>query len=342
MLDRMAQSSLARIVLVVAGVAAWLLATAFPASSATRVRRPVSSVLRVSGPGLPGRGSSSGTVAPRDGSCVGNPEITPASTVQVKVPFAHGAAIPPQLTVTCGGTPVSGAAVDLSISGPASFQGVSGNVGDITADSNGAIKLPMVMSGLTATGPFSIVATYLSASVTLTGEVSGKLSGDPPPPTNPSLNETTGTEAVNCPGGSSSCEELAQYNGFRQDEDLEPLVLPSNWSMLTIPQQLFVLTQLERTARGLPPESGLASDWDQIAQQGANTASDPEGSGTVTPYYQSSPWRYDTDPGASYSIDGYGSIWAGPTDPLYAFKLWMYQDGLNSNGTSLKRGLHAE
>ncbi|MGH2914425.1 MAG: hypothetical protein ACRDMX_05510 [Solirubrobacteraceae bacterium] len=270
-----------------------------------------------------------------DTSCAA-PAITPASTA-VDVPIGGGSASPPDLTVSCDGSPAPGANVDISVSGSAGFNGqyfFPGDAGPITADANGVVVLPDVTS-LTTVGPFTITASWQSATTTIAGDVTGSLGGNPAPPNNPALNETVGSDVQNCPTQSASCQELATYNGFRQDESLGPLVLPDNWTALTIPQQLFVLTQLERTARGLPPESGLADDWDQIAQQGADAGTDPDGSSTITPYRQASPWLGNNDdPGEAYPSDGIASIWAGATDPLQAFVLWMYQDGLGANGAS--------
>jgi hypothetical protein len=45
-------------------------------------------------------------------------------------------------------------------------------------------------------------------------------------------------------------------NRARSTEDLAPVTLPTNWYSLTVPEQLFVLADLERTARGLPRISG--------------------------------------------------------------------------------------
>ena len=51
--------------------------------------------------------------------------------------------------------------------------------------------------------------------------------------------------------------------------------LPSNWPSLTPPEQLFVLTDLERIDRGLAPISGLAANLNAYAQAGANAHTDP-------------------------------------------------------------------
>ena len=64
--------------------------------------------------------------------------------------------------------------------------------------------------------------------------------------------------------------------------------LPSNYPSLTPPEQLFVLTDLERIDRGLPPITGLAANLNAYAQAGANAHTDPRfppyGSGRSATY----------------------------------------------------------
>ena len=64
---------------------------------------------------------------------------------------------------------------------------------------------------------------------------------------------------------SAACMEpsLAMLNAGRLSEQLGPVMLPSNWPRLTVAEQLFVLTELERTARGLP------ADFVRLAQEKA-------------------------------------------------------------------------
>ena len=81
------------------------------------------------------------------------------------------------------------------------------------------------------------------------------------PPQNPGANISP------APGYSGPCGSLAAPNpycpsgltllyGDRQVEGLSPMSLPSNYPSLTPPEQLFVLTDLERIDRGLPPSRG--------------------------------------------------------------------------------------
>jgi hypothetical protein len=94
------------------------------------------------------------------------------------------------------------------------------------------------------------------------------------------------------------------------------MVLPSNWYSLTAGEQLFVATNLERTARGLSPLSGMASALDAAAAQVAQANGDP-----VPP------------PGFAWTK--WGSNWAGQLgNPLEAVYFWMYDDGPGSANVS--------
>ncbi len=117
---------------------------------------------------------------------------------------------------------------------------------------------------------------------------------------------------------SATCldESLAILNAGRRSEKLGPLVLPGNWTHLGVPEQIFVLTELERTARGLRPDSGLAADWNAAAQSGADAGSDPTRAGA----------------GAR---GGFLSIWAGgELNPVLATVGWVYDDGIYPDGTT--------
>ncbi len=90
---------------------------------------------------------------------------------------------------------------------------------------------------------------------------------------------------------------------------------------MTVSQQLFVVTNLERTDRSLPPIAGLTTQLDNAAQTGAGS---------------------DTDPTLSASsltggarVASWGSLWAGGTsNPLGSDYYWMYDDGYNSPNAS--------
>ncbi len=120
---------------------------------------------------------------------------------------------------------------------------------------------------------------------------------------------------------SSGCVDavVAALTRAHQKEGLGPFVLPSNWDRLTPAEQLFVATNLERTAHGLTPMAGLAQALDVVAGQGATSGGDPqlpaEGSFSVV----GSNW-----------IQGYSS-------PLEALYEWVYDDGLGSTNVECTR-----
>jgi len=104
----------------------------------------------------------------------------------------------------------------------------------------------------------------------------------------------------------------------RAMEHLRPIVLPDNYARLAVSQQLFVLVDLERVARGVPPLVGLAAPLDLAAQQGADHGEDPPvrtryGAVSVAPVG---------------NVYGIGGAWAGGTvNALATLQGWMYDDG---------------
>jgi hypothetical protein len=105
---------------------------------------------------------------------------------------------------------------------------------------------------------------------------------------------------------------VAAISHGRSLEGLAPLVLPSDWTSLSPPEQLFVATNLERTVRGLPPLTAMAAALDQAAAGGAASDSDPPPPG-----------------GFPYTL--WGSNWGGALgNPLESVYLWVYDDGPGS------------
>ena len=93
------------------------------------------------------------------------------------------------------------------------------------------------------------------------------------------------------------------------------MVLPTNWYTLTPQQQLFVVADLERTARGLPPYLGINSALSANSQRAAATNGDPS-----------------VAAGFTIGIDaqgypGMGGAWSGGFSVLAADYVWMYADG---------------
>ena len=113
---------------------------------------------------------------------------------------------------------------------------------------------------------------------------------------------------------------LAAINHAHAQEGVRPMVLPSGFVQLSLPEQLFVGVNLERVDRGLPPFGGLTAALDGNAQRGADDANDPP------------------DPGPAYLLSD--AEWAGGSvNGLDAVYGWMYDDGFDSgNLDCLHRG----
>jgi hypothetical protein len=111
---------------------------------------------------------------------------------------------------------------------------------------------------------------------------------------------------------------LAAVNHAHALEGVRPMVLPGNFAALGMPEQLFVVTDLERVDRGLPPFVGLTAALDANAQRGADAADDPP------------------DPGAGYELDD--AEWAGgSSNGIDADYGWMYDDGFDSGNLDCER-----
>lgn len=104
---------------------------------------------------------------------------------------------------------------------------------------------------------------------------------------------------------------LGAINHAHALEGIRPMVLPSGFARLSMPDQLFVAVNLERVDRGLPAFAGLTTALNRNAQQGADRADDPP------------------DPGQAYDLDD--AEWAGgSSNGLDAVYGWMYDDGFDS------------
>jgi hypothetical protein len=108
---------------------------------------------------------------------------------------------------------------------------------------------------------------------------------------------------------------LEAISNARKAEGLGAMVLPTNWSSLTAQQQLFVIADLERTARGLPPYLGLNAALTTEAQHAAANDTDP---GLAKGF------SAGIDPQGYY---GMGGTWASGFTTLGANYFWMYADG---------------
>jgi hypothetical protein len=108
---------------------------------------------------------------------------------------------------------------------------------------------------------------------------------------------------------------LEAINAGRSNEGLDSMVLPTNWYSLSVDQQLFVVANLERTARGLPAYLGLNAALSANAQHAAQTDSDPG---------VASGFAIGNDAQGS---PGMGGAWSAGFSVLAADYIWMYADG---------------
>jgi hypothetical protein len=127
------------------------------------------------------------------------------------------------------------------------------------------------------------------------------------------LTNTAARGIQNCPTNSatisSACMSgaLSDFNAARAKERLGKLVLPSNFRSLTVAEQILVLTNLDRRARGIAPFIGLNQTLDQVAARGSKGHTDP--------------------PFPSWTREG-GSNWSSTYNAFWTEYLWMYQDGV--------------
>ncbi len=107
---------------------------------------------------------------------------------------------------------------------------------------------------------------------------------------------------------------LRSLDGARASEGLGRIDLPTNWYSLSVPEQLFVLADVERVDRGLPPYLGLNKALSASAQRAAGAGADP----LVAPGFAI---------GRNRGVVAYGSTWSSGYSPLEADYIWMYDDG---------------
>ena len=117
---------------------------------------------------------------------------------------------------------------------------------------------------------------------------------------------------------------LVAVNAGRARDGVGPISANGFYS-LTPAQELFVVVNLERIGRSLPPLEAMTGSLNALSQGAADVSLDP-----AAPVQTGSPWSY-------------GSVEAGLSDPLRADFGWMYEDGcavtppqLTVNGDCLK------
>jgi hypothetical protein len=111
---------------------------------------------------------------------------------------------------------------------------------------------------------------------------------------------------------------LEDIDAAHKTEGRADMHLPTGFSNLTQSQQLFVITNLERVARGEQPVTGTS---EQIATAEASLASS-----------ESENHTWVDVPGMGGNGEGYGEFASGVVSPLIADYIWMYQDGWGGAG----------
>ena len=112
---------------------------------------------------------------------------------------------------------------------------------------------------------------------------------------------------------------LAAIRHARTHEHMKQpaMILPRNYRHLTVAEQTFVITDLERVDRGLRPFQGLSATLDKSAKAAAALHLDLTLAAGVL---------------KSLNIEAYGSNWASDIGPLSADYDWMYNDGYAAKG----------
>lgn len=147
----------------------------------------------------------------------------------------------------------------------------------------------------------------------------------------PALLQSTGS-CIKHPGGTWSCQSpcaphlhfgyndslgclalaLKAISRGRARERVPPLLLPAGFARLSVPEQMFVLVNLARIARSVPPLVGLAAPLDRAAAAAAARDADATARASYGPI----------------RALAMGATWAGG-QPNAAAALfgWMYDDG---------------
>jgi hypothetical protein len=137
-------------------------------------------------------------------------------------------------------------------------------------------------------------------------------------PANPNYLETCAAEGPQ----NKTCiaEALTAIKNARIQEGVKRavMVLPDNYLKLTIAEQTFVVTNLERTARGLAPFRGLTPALNTASQLAARLKVDPTPALSLL---------------RLLGVTQYGSVWAGDFGPLASDYDWMYNDGFSKSGS---------
>jgi len=119
---------------------------------------------------------------------------------------------------------------------------------------------------------------------------------------------------------SASCVagEIAAINNARAIGGIAPLAIDeAKFAQLSAPEQVFAITDLERSARGLPVAVALTAQLNAAAASGSAKSVDPTLVG----------WTL----AGNKFVTSWASNWAGGLDALGSDYIWMYDDGVGYN-----------
>ena len=232
--------------------------------------------------------------------------------------------------LSSGGTYLDGSVLRLTLSTSATVDDSSPHIlypGSLAVSSNylyilsSTVFAPHYLSPVNQASGSTITQLSFIPDALTKHPVSGPL-----PPSNPKvdLSQIPGYNGSTCKYSAhhvyivtSLCtaQQLQALNSAQESEGIIPVVLPTNWNSLTIPEQLFVLVDLERVDRGLPPYLGINAALSAATVKPALLNQDP----TVAPGFHiainSNGW---------YAL---GGVWAGAYSPLDSVFGWFYSDG---------------
>jgi hypothetical protein len=124
---------------------------------------------------------------------------------------------------------------------------------------------------------------------------------------------------------STGSDWLSSIDTARAGEGVGPMALDeATLDALPVPEQLFIVINQERIARGLAPIEYMTAQLDAAATAGANADNDPSFPAALS--------------GGS-TLSGGGAIWAGGVaSVLEADYYWMYADGWGGSAASTSNG----
>jgi hypothetical protein len=113
-------------------------------------------------------------------------------------------------------------------------------------------------------------------------------------------------------------QEIAAIDNAQIQEGLQPITINvAALTELSPADQMFVLTDLERATRGLPPVEAMTAQLDAVATKGAVQMTDPALAG----------WTLTGGKGAI----AWDSNWAGGLNTVGSDYFWLYSDGEGYN-----------